>query len=212
MREKTMAFYKVRWLKCSFCNTVYSQCFRNFSDFTNSFLHIPLKIGNKVKKILISAYSIYMIFIWSLKILLCFAQFTFFPNDYNYNVVSILPNIAKIEFKTNNVYLTLFKVVNFNVDFRNVLSTLIWCCATLKQRCLHQRWNLNIKQRRDNLKATLKQRWNVRGLLGRLTISFKDLNLFLMAKWTIIRFLRFYNQKLFSSVKQFVSLLKGLEF
>ena len=133
-----MAFYKVRWFKCSFCNTVYSQCFKNFSDLTNIFLHTPLKIRNKVKKILISAYSVYMIFIWFLKILLCFAQFTFFPNDYNYNLVSLLPNIAKIEFKTNNVYLTLFKVINFNVDLHNAVSILIWFCATLKQRCLRQ--------------------------------------------------------------------------
>lgn len=46
-----------------------------------------------------------------------------------------------------------------------------------------------------------------------LIINFKDSNLFLrelMFKWLIIKFLGFYSQKVFISVKQSVSLLEGL--
>ena len=43
--------------------------------------------------------------------------------------------------------LTLFNVLNFNVELHNVVSTLIWCCATS--------WC------QINLKATLTRRWNV---------------------------------------------------
>ena len=42
---------------------------------------------------------------------------------------------------------TLLKVVNFNVDIHNVVSTLIWRCAT--------------SRRHINLKTTMNRRWNV---------------------------------------------------
>ena len=47
----------------------------------------------------------------------------------------------------DNVDLTLFNVVNFNLEVRNVALMLIWCWGT--------------SRRHINLKTTLKQRWNV---------------------------------------------------
>ena len=47
----------------------------------------------------------------------------------------------------DNVDLKFFNVVNFNVDVRNIVSTLICRCA--------------MSRRHINLKTTLKQRWNV---------------------------------------------------
>ena len=38
--------------------TRYWQCFKNFYGFSNSLMYIPLEMGNKVKKILSSEYSV----------------------------------------------------------------------------------------------------------------------------------------------------------
>ena len=50
-------------------------------------------------------------------------------------------------FNSTLKYTTLLNVVDFNVDVRNVVSTLIWPCAT--------------SRRHINLKATLNRPWNV---------------------------------------------------
>ena len=50
-------------------------------------------------------------------------------------------------FNSTLKYTTLLNVVDFNVDVCNVVSTLIWRCAT--------------SRRHINLKATLNRRWNV---------------------------------------------------
>ena len=78
--------------------------------------------------------------LWSSKILFCFWINTcvvFFSNGHIRNVVSMLPNIVKIDVENNNIVstlptlfsstlknTTLFYVVNFNVDIHNVDLTL----------------------------------------------------------------------------------------
>ena len=109
--------------KC-FCFTAYSQCFKNFYGFANIFLHISLEMGNKVKKILISEYSIWMIFIWNLMILLCSWLEVFFTNGHIHNLVSTLSNIAETNNENDNVISTLSNVVQINVEIDNVDLTL----------------------------------------------------------------------------------------
>ena len=43
----------------------------------------------------------------------------------NDNIVSTLPNVIQFNAKTHNVVSTLLNVVNYNVDIHNVVSTLI---------------------------------------------------------------------------------------
>ena len=92
---------------------------------------------------------------WSSKILFRFwiEAYIFFSNGHIRNVISKLPNV-KIDVENGNVVSTLSNVVQrwktqqcFNVDIHNVVSTLIWRCATLR--------------RHINLKTTLNWRWNV---------------------------------------------------
>ena len=109
------------------------------------FYKFVLKWG-KMKKILSPAYSL------KLKNIILFLNhgFIFFPNGHIRNVVSTLPNVAKIDVENDNVVSTLpnvvqfnvkkynvvstlLSVVNFNVDVHNVVSTLLWRCAT--SRC-----------------------------------------------------------------------------
>ena len=131
----------------------YITCPKNFTAlqiFLNIFL---LKWKKKMKEILSSVYS------FKLKNIISFLNqgliFIFFSNGHIHNVVKIyvengvvstLSNV-QINVEMDNVDLTLFNVVNFNVDVHNVVWTLIWCLATL--RC------------HINLKTTLKRRWNV---------------------------------------------------
>ena len=123
------------------------------------FYKFVLKWG-KMKKILSPAYSL------KLKNIILFLNhgFIFFPNGHIRNVVSTLPNVAKMDVENDNVVSTLPNVVqfnveiydvvstllnvgNFNVDVHNVASTLIWRCTT--------------KWRHINLKTTLNRSWNV---------------------------------------------------
>ena len=53
----------------------------------------------------------------------------------------------KSTLKKRHVVSTLFNVVNFNVDVHNVVSMLIWLCAT--------------SRRHINLKTMLNRRWNI---------------------------------------------------
>ena len=64
----------------------------------------------------------------------------------NDNVVSTLSNV-QFNVEKHNVVSKLFNVANFNFAVHNVVSTLIWRCAT--------------SRRRINLKTTLNRRWNV---------------------------------------------------
>ena len=90
-----------------------------------------------MKKILSPAYSL------KLKNISFFNRgLIFFSNGHTCNVVSTLPNVAKIDVENDNVVSTLsyvvqfnaekhnvvsklFNVVNFNIDVHNVFSTLI---------------------------------------------------------------------------------------
>ena len=114
-----------------------------------------------MKKILSPAYSLNL---KNIILLLNRGLFFFYWNSHIRNVVSTLPNVAKIDVENDNVVTmlsnviqfnveihnllsTLLNVVDFNVDVRNVGSKLIWRCATFR--------------RHINLKTTLNRRWNV---------------------------------------------------
>ena len=116
-------FHKVRWLKCSFCNAVYLR-FKNSGGFGNILLHIPFKMGNKVKRILSSAYPAKLknkkCFIFDQR----FSYFIFVQNGHILNVVLMLPNVVKIDIENQNVFLTLSYVVQINIEIENVDSTL----------------------------------------------------------------------------------------
>ena len=56
--KKQLTFCKVNYFKRCFYDTSYSQYFKIFYGLATIFLHIFLKKGNKVKKVLNSAYSI----------------------------------------------------------------------------------------------------------------------------------------------------------
>ena len=101
-------------------------CFQNFGGFANIRLHIPVKIANKVKKIFVPIVFNLNIFSLNLKnIILCLPwRLIFFSNGHIYNVVSMLPNVVKIEVENDNVVSTLFNVLQINVETDNVESTL----------------------------------------------------------------------------------------
>ena len=68
----------MRCFKYSFCNSLYLWRFKSFSGFANILLYIPVKMGNKVKKVLSPLCSVYMIFLWSSKYYFVFTLwFTF---------------------------------------------------------------------------------------------------------------------------------------
>ena len=115
----------MRCFKYSFCNSVYSRCLKSFSGFANILLQIPVKMGNKVKKVLSPLYSLQIIFLWSSKILYCVCLvcflspffFFFFAYGHIHNVVSTLPNVVKTDVENDNVVLTLWNWQRwFNVD------------------------------------------------------------------------------------------------
>ena len=111
----------------------YIRCFKNFCGSANILLQIPSKMENKMKKILSPVYSL------KLKNIVLFLTrgliFFFFVNGHIHNVASTLLNVVKIYIENYNVVSTLSNVVqinveianvvNFNVDVRNVVSTLI---------------------------------------------------------------------------------------
>ena len=149
----------------------YIQYFNNFCGSANILLHIPLKLKNKMKKILSRIYSLRLNnIVWFLTWGLLFWFFIylfiylFISNGHIYKVAQKLPNIKKIyaendntvstlsnvvqiNLEIGNVDSTLFNVVNFNIDVHNVVSTLIWSWAT--------------SRRHISLNVTLKRRWNV---------------------------------------------------
>ena len=150
----------MRWFKHSFSNSVYARCFKNFFGAPNILLNDPLKMGDKMKKTLRQANSVETIFTWNTKMLFCFwlevyVLFIYlfiylFSNGHIHNVVLTLPNIVIIDVESDNIVSTLSKVVEINVeidnlgsmlfsivnpftDAHNVVSTLIWRCATSRR-------------------------------------------------------------------------------
>ena len=153
--KKYLAFYKMWSFKYNFCNSVYSRCFKKFCVSANILLYIPLKIGNKVKKILSLFYLNH--FLWSSKIYYFFAWcLLFFSNGHIHNVVSTLPNVMKIYFENDNIVLTLSNVVQINFEIDNVDFTSFNIVSFNAQ--VH---NIVSLRCHINLKTTLKQRWNV---------------------------------------------------
>ena len=143
--KNRLTFYKVRWFKYRFCNSVYSMFQKFFADQQIFFLKWRIKwIRFWVQCTL-----------WSTKLLLCFwleANFFFFFFSKGHihnvvstllkvmkiyveidNIVSTLSNIVQINVEIDNVELMLFNVVNFNIDVHNIVSTLIrrWSRTTL---------------------------------------------------------------------------------
>ena len=131
---------------------------RIFEALQILFYKFLLKWG-KMKKILSPAYSL------KLKNIILFLNrgLIFFSNGHIRNVVSTLPNVAKINVEnenvvstlsnvvqfnveTHNVVSALSNVVNFNVDVRNVVPTLVWRFATSQRhinlKLLNRRWNV----------------------------------------------------------------------
>ena len=51
--------------------------------------------------------------------------FQLYENCYNHKIASTLFNIVQLDVENSNVVLTLFKVGNFNIDVKRVVSTLI---------------------------------------------------------------------------------------
>ena len=80
----------------------------------------------------------------------CESRLNFFPKVIFATLFRRCPTLWKSTLKLFNStlkYTTLLSVVNFNVNIHNVVSTLIWRCAT--------------SRRHINLKTTLNRRWNV---------------------------------------------------
>ena len=107
--------------------------------------------------------------IFFLKLKNVFCSFQLFEKVYTYNIVSTLinstlkldvennsttNNTTDVYVETSNVDLTLFNVVNFNVDINNFVSTLIWHCPT--------------SQRHITLTTILRPHWNVPWILNNI--------------------------------------------
>ena len=134
----------MRCFKYSFCNSVYSRCLKSFSGFANILLQIPVKMGNKVKKVLSPLYSLQIIFLWSSKILYCVCLVCFLSPFFFFfflhmviftTLFQLCPTLWKLTLKMTMLFW------RYGID--NVDSTLIWRCAT--------------SRRHINLKTTLKQ-------------------------------------------------------
>ena len=118
--KNQLTFHKVRWLSIVFVSHYIIRCFKrwmmnlmNFHSSANIFWHIPLKMGNKMKKILSPAYSL------KLKDIILFLTWDFFFKwSYSQRCFDV-PSVVKINIENDNIVLT-------------------FC---LYQRCLYQRWN-----------------------------------------------------------------------
>ena len=71
---------------------------------------------NFESSIFFEAQKYYFVFEWRLN---------FFSNGHIRNVVSTLPNVAKIDVENDDVVSTLSNVVQFNVENDNVVSTFL---------------------------------------------------------------------------------------
>ena len=159
--KNQLTFYKVIWFKNIVFVIQYIRCFKNFCGTANTFLHIPLKMENKMKTIFSPVYSLKLkniiLFLTRGSILIFFQMvifttlFRLCPTLWKSTLKMTLfrrwLNVIQIKVEIDNINLTLFNVVTFNVDVHNVVSTLIWHCTT--------------SRRHINLKTTLKRRSNV---------------------------------------------------
>ena len=109
-------------------------------------LYILHQLGNRVREVLSSAYSILNEITWKLKDVILFLTqglfINFFSNSHIHNVVSELRNVIKIDMENDDavlmlldvvqvnnvgideVDLTLFNLVNFSVD-KHIVLTLV---------------------------------------------------------------------------------------
>ena len=118
--KNQLTFYKVRWLKYTFCYSAYSMflellrlCKYYFYKF---FLKWEKTEGFFECSIFFEAQKFYFVFE---------SRLNFFSNGHIRKVVSTLPNVVKIDVENHNGVSTLSDVVQFNVEIHNVVSTLL---------------------------------------------------------------------------------------
>ena len=121
--KNQLTFYKVRWFKYSFV-IQYIQCFKNFWGSGNTLLHIPLKMENKMKNILILMYSL------KLKNIILFLTrgsiFIFFKWSYSQRCFDVAQRCKFQRWRTQrcfNVDLMLYDIATSHHPKNNVQST-----------------------------------------------------------------------------------------
>ena len=149
--KNELAFYKVRWLKYTFLLFSIFNVFRIFEALQIFFYKFLLK-WEKIEEDFESS-----IFLEAQKVLFCFwiEDYFFFQMVIFATLFRRCPTLWMTTLKMTTLFgrfVTLFNsrllnVVNFNFDVHNVVSTLLWRCAT--------------SPRHINLKAKLNRRWNV---------------------------------------------------
>ena len=168
MKLKT-SWYFTKWYGLNILLAIqYIPCFKNFAALQIFFHIFFLKWRIKWRKfepsIFFEAQKYYFVFESRL-------------NFHFFQMVILTTFIDQINVEMGNVDSSLLNVVNFNVEVRNVVSTLIWRCAT--------------SRRHINLKATLKQRWNVCWECNLYTLKktlFQFISQFLSVLFLIVRF------------------------
>ena len=149
---------------------IFHDIIRIFAALQILFLIFPLKWGIMSTRFWNSnlnlEFSVFVLFVYLFifsKLKIFFWSFQLFVNGRIHNVVLTLINVVKLDFENNvvsmlysvvninvkidSIDLTLFNMLNFNIEIHNFFSTLTWRCSML--------------QRHINLTTTLKQRWNV---------------------------------------------------
>ena len=129
----------------------YIWCFKDIWGSANIILQILLKMGKNWRRFWVQHIP------WSSKVLFCFwfEAYFFFQMVIFATLFRRCPTLWMTTLKMTTLFwrfLTLFNskllnVINFNFDIHNVVSTLLWRCAT--------------SPRHINLKAKLNRRWNV---------------------------------------------------
>ena len=119
------------------------------------FLIFPLKWGIMSTRFWNSSlnleFSVFVLFVYLFifsKLKIFFWSFQLFVNgrihnvvltlinvvklDFENNVVSILYSVVNINVKIDSIDLTLFNMLNFNIEIHNFVSTLTWRCSMLQ--------------------------------------------------------------------------------